>query len=103
MGFAARVALTAAAFLVGLLFESSAAVVKDCRPEGMSDAEATRIIEVATQQGKSFRAAIDQMRADGLSYETDTTYDNFIADSERLIAQGYRMNSIFWFALIFYL
>jgi len=58
----------------------------DCRPEGMSDAEAARIIDIATDQGKKFRETIDDLRAQGITYKTDTTYENIMADPERALA-----------------
>lgn len=49
----------------------------------MSDTEAARIIEIATRQGKRFRTAIDKIRADGINYATDTSYNELVDDLER--------------------
>lgn len=62
------------------------AKIDECQPNGMLDAEAARIIAIATEQGKAFRAAIDALRAGGVSYYDDTTYDDLMADPERAIA-----------------
>lgn len=56
-----------------------------CRPDGMSDAEANRIIELATTQGQTFRSNINELRASGLNYERDKTYDELIADPDRAL------------------
>ncbi|WP_371229936.1 hypothetical protein, partial [Roseovarius sp. 2305UL8-3] len=69
-----------------LLIVASPLSAGDCRPDGMSDKEAERIITIATEQGQSFRAAIDKMRADGVTYRNDTAYDDLIANPEQLIA-----------------
>ncbi|WP_371226360.1 hypothetical protein, partial [Roseovarius sp. 2305UL8-3] len=69
-----------------LLIVASPLSAGDCRPDGMSDKEAERIITIATEQGQSFRAAIDKIRADGLTYSSDSTYDDLMADPERALA-----------------
>ena len=74
-------------FVALIIFAGVAtAKIDACQPDGMSDVEAARIIAIATQQGKAFRTAIDAIRASGVSYETDTTYDDLMADPERALA-----------------
>lgn len=74
-------------FVALIMFAGVAtAKIDTCQPDGMSDAEAVRIIAIATKQGKAFRAAIDALRASGVSYENDTTYDDLMADPERALA-----------------
>lgn len=74
--------------MVLLMFCSGAAWAKidECQPDGMSDVEAARIIAIATDQGQKFRKTIDDLRAQGITYETDTTYENIMADPERALA-----------------
>lgn len=62
------------------------AKIDECQPDGMSDEEAARIIAIATDQGQKFRKTIDDLRAQGITYETDTTYENIMADPERALA-----------------
>lgn len=62
------------------------AQVDACQPPGLSDEEAERIIALAEARGASFRQEIDALRASGLSYETDTAYNDLMADPERAIA-----------------
>ena len=80
--------LSGSFFFVALIMFAgvAAARVDDCQPAGMTDVEAARIIAIATEQGKAFRAAIDSIRASGMSYDTDPTYDDLMADPERAVA-----------------
>lgn len=75
-----------ATVLILLIAGIANAKIDKCQPDGMSDDEAERIIAIATEQGKAFRAKIDALRASGVSYETDTTYDDLMADPERVLA-----------------
>jgi|LGOV01.1.fsa_nt_gb hypothetical protein len=58
-----------------------------CRPDGMSDAEAARIIAIATEHGESFRRAIGEMRSNGVSLgAADATLDAILADPDQAFA-----------------
>lgn len=74
------------AVMLAMFAGVASARIDGCQPDGMTDAKAEQFLVISAKQGKAFRADIDAIRASGVNYETDTTYDDLIADTERAIA-----------------
>ncbi|MEE9454406.1 MAG: hypothetical protein V3V13_08505 [Paracoccaceae bacterium] len=59
-----------------------------CKPDSMPEADAARIIAIATKHGEEFRRDIDKLRASGVSMQTDTTLTDILADPGKTLARA---------------